>query len=342
MIIDRLRSLDTFSWIIIIVIGLLSILFVVVVLTRPSPTPPPPTEEPTFTPTATFLPQPHTLTPTETATATSTPDATPEITNTPTPTHTSTPINTPTLTSTPSSTNTPTPTETPTPTDLPNPTPILGFVTAENLHLRSGPSVDDKHIYTLHENDSVSILQSNLKKDWLKVKTSEGVEGWVAAKHIAIEVEVSIPIGYVSPTPTLTPIPISPLIITPTPMPTPTRPIIGPGDVIFGELAVNSEHEYSLARLNSINFTLMFTPKIGNVNFELRYRNQINELDTLGVGSHPASDLDDNQDTGELIWEGIPLLPEVDYYIYIINGSSSDIRYCLTAYIVDRWSCDDD
>ncbi|MBZ0282568.1 MAG: DUF4062 domain-containing protein [Anaerolineae bacterium] len=132
-----------------------------------TPTPsatPTDTSEPSETPTAT-----NTLTPTATSIATSTA----------TPTASRIPSLTPTLTLTPtaSATNTPSPT----PTASATLAPLAVVKGTQNINLRSEPSTSASVVIQLAPNTPVSVIGEDAAGEWLNVRLTDGVEGWIRA-----------------------------------------------------------------------------------------------------------------------------------------------------------------
>ncbi len=122
-----------------------------------------------------------------------------------TPTPTPTPIPVPNLIPTPTPTITPTPTPTATPTVTPTPTatpiPVLrpggrGRIDAETLNVRAGPGTGHDRIGVLLQGQVVSILEGPQEADgyrWWKIRTEDGLEGWVAQGTDEVEWVVPIP-----------------------------------------------------------------------------------------------------------------------------------------------------
>ncbi len=59
----------------------------------------------------------------------------------------------------------------------------------------------------------------------------------------------------------------------------------------------------------------------------------------IGSGSRSAADRDGDLGTGELLWRGGPLQRNTQYYLRMVNGSTSTLRYCLATQDVYDWSC---
>jgi len=146
----------------------------------------------------------------------------PEIAQAPTPTPTPTFISrealplapTPTLpftlpelpTFTPTPTITPTPTATPTPTPTPIPT-YVAKVTAELVNLRSFPDAESEVLAILPRDEDVELVGklAGPDGDWLRVRTREGLEGWIFAEFL--EPEPGAVVAVLTPPPTPTPSP---------------------------------------------------------------------------------------------------------------------------------------
>jgi len=95
----------------------------------------------------------------------------------PTDTPTLMPTNTPTATPIPStSTPTPSPTSPPTLT----PAPADAVVTAAQLNMRSGPGTAFGTIAALTKGDALDVIGQSENCAWLQVRTTGGIEGWVA------------------------------------------------------------------------------------------------------------------------------------------------------------------
>lgn len=165
---------------------------VISLVTNPTETP---TLTTTFTATTTNTPT-MTLTnsPTVTSTHTKTSTPTATFTETSTPTSTNTPVpptNTPTFTMTPTKTTTPTrtlrPSKTPTITFTPSPTIIYGIVYVPNdvgLLIRERPDYAANVMKSQYNNSLLEIIGETAQTSdgmfWTKVRTNDGLEGWVA------------------------------------------------------------------------------------------------------------------------------------------------------------------
>lgn len=60
----------------------------------------------------------------------------------------------------------------------------VGVVSADPLNLRSSPSTDATVLTQLSEGTKLTILQVSADEQWLRVRFSDGVEGWVAAQFV--------------------------------------------------------------------------------------------------------------------------------------------------------------
>ncbi len=115
-----------------------------------------------------------------------------EISPTPTPTASPKPIVSPKQTSTPKPTASPEPASVPSPTVLPktsDPKPpyIIVQPTPTNwLNVRTTASTASVIITKINPGEKYAYLESNDKGDWIKIKLSDGKEGWVAAKYVKL------------------------------------------------------------------------------------------------------------------------------------------------------------
>jgi len=148
-----------------------------------------------------------------------TPTRTPKPTFTPAPAATDTPI----PTNTP---NVPPPTDTPSspPTPVPTPTPIPqpeATVATKVLNVRSGPGTNYGKVKQVKEGERLKVIGRTEASDWLKIATSDGQEGWVAAELVTVNTDLG-PVAVAQAPPAPTPLPATP---TPTSAPpTPTSP----------------------------------------------------------------------------------------------------------------------
>ncbi len=103
----------------------------------------------------------------------------------------------------------------------PTPAPVsgtTGYVNANGVNFRTGPSTHYKSNGKLNQNTALSVL--GVSGNWLKVKiTLTGKNGYVYAKYVAVTAATPTPSPTAAQTPTPTP---SYVIITPTPAPTAT------------------------------------------------------------------------------------------------------------------------
>jgi uncharacterized protein YraI len=148
---------------------------------------------------------------------------------TPVPTPTRTPK--PTITPTSDATDTPFPTNTPnvppptdTPSSPPTPTPILqpeATVATKVLNVRSGPGTNYGKVRQVKEGEKLKVVGRTEASDWLRIVTSDGQEGWVAAELVTVNTDLG-PVAVAQAPPAPTPVPVPP---TPTPEPpAPTSP----------------------------------------------------------------------------------------------------------------------
>ena len=156
------------------------------------------------------------------------PTPTPQPTSTPEP-PTETPIpEPPTSTATPVP---PTPTSEPTATPEP-PTPTLvaeGVVNAEpSLNLRAGASTSFDVLASMPTGTKVTMLERNADSTWVKVKSEEFGEGWVAAEYLDKTFQVdNLSVAADQPTPlapAATTEALSPAPAADTPAPLPAEP----------------------------------------------------------------------------------------------------------------------
>lgn len=149
-----------------------------------------PSRTPTSTDTPTDTSEPS-ETPTDRPTATDTRQATISPTPSRTPTKLATFTYTPTATNTPTASRTPSPTPTPTAsaTDTPSPTPTASATLAplavvngtQNINLRSEPSTSATVVTQVAPNTPVSVIGEDAAGEWLNVRLTDGVEGWIRA-----------------------------------------------------------------------------------------------------------------------------------------------------------------
>jgi len=137
---------------------------------------------------------------------------TPSVPVSPTRTPTSAPAHTAISTATPTSILT----SAATPTPIPQPEAI---VATEALNVRSGPGVNYDKLRQVKEGEKLKIIGRTEASDWLKIVTSDGQEGWVAAKFVTVNTNLGrVVVAQAPPTPT--PVPATP---TPT-LPLEARP----------------------------------------------------------------------------------------------------------------------
>lgn len=63
-----------------------------------------------------------------------------------------------------------------------------GYVDTGALNIRSGPGLNYSIIGTLRDGERLSLMGRNAYGDWLKVRTSTGLEGWVGSGSVVIDV----------------------------------------------------------------------------------------------------------------------------------------------------------
>lgn len=161
-------------------------------------------------------PEAATSTPTEEV-ATQTPTPSPAPTDTPLPVPTNTPLPLPTETPT-----TVPPTAAPEATATPVPDAV---VAAATLNVRSGPGTAFANVGSLEAGEALSVLGQSDNCTWLKIRSDQGLEGWVAAT-IGDTVYTSLNLPCNAVPVLVVPSPTSPPQPTPTsaPQPTPTSP----------------------------------------------------------------------------------------------------------------------
>lgn len=82
------------------------------------------------------------------------------------------------------------PTSTEIPTATPTPTPVMtarGVVAADQLRLRSGPDTLFDMVALLDAGAELEILGRSTDSTWLRVRTTAGQEGWVAAEFVGAD-----------------------------------------------------------------------------------------------------------------------------------------------------------
>jgi serine/threonine protein kinase len=130
---------------------------------------------------------------------------TPSRTTAPTPTGTrkitATPLPSPTRTRS----ATPTPSPSPSPTPLPHPvaTPYVRVASSpDRLNVRSGPGEEYDILTKAYDGQVLPLMGRDDAGEWLKVRASDGTEGWVASKWTQASVSVSsLPVLPRPPTP---------------------------------------------------------------------------------------------------------------------------------------------
>jgi uncharacterized protein YraI len=126
---------------------------------------------------------------------------TPSLTNTPLATSTLTYTITPSKTTRPTNTPRPTRTSTPRYTATPTPNPFA-VVDTESLNIRKGPGVVYAIVTGAARGEHLEIVGQAYSCSWLKIKTTNGVEGWVSVDLIDYDLPCNqIPSAPVPPTP---------------------------------------------------------------------------------------------------------------------------------------------
>lgn len=328
MINDRLKSIDPFYALAIIVALLLISLFAGAFWVGVKPTPPPKEPEELQT-TLPALPLPLN---------------TSELSQT----STMTPASIPTDSATEFIPNTPTSTYAPPPTATPLP---VGFVIVASLNIRAGPGMEYRIIGTVYKEDEVKLLGRDVPGDWLSIEGPDGQTGWVAAQHISTSTN-----------------PGDLQVLSVAPSEVAKKSSLRDLDSILQlgvnqELSIKEslagfqEHWYTFTELDpETAITFMFRP---NINFEVDHfsgykvqfflydQNQIPQwppgdaesLPNIGAGVYGGVDRDGELGTGELVWRGGPLVPGTRYYLRFVNRSQQTIEYCLVPQDVYSWMC---
>jgi uncharacterized protein YraI len=137
---------------------------------------------------------------------------------------------------TPLPSDTPTPTATATATKTPTPTvPVwIARVPMSGINLRAGPGTTHPVETLLSADDELTVIGRDPDGGWLKVRTSDGLTGWVAAGILDFDFSIeivpiaeNIPTAPPPPPPTNTPVPPTPVPPTaapPTEEPPPPPP----------------------------------------------------------------------------------------------------------------------
>lgn len=86
------------------------------------------------------------------------------------------------------------------------------------LNVRSGPGTNYSRVRQAKEGERLKVIGRTEAGDWLKILTSDGQEGWVAAEFVTLNTDLG-PVAVAQAPPTPTPVPA-----TPTPVPTATPP----------------------------------------------------------------------------------------------------------------------
>ena len=68
-------------------------------------------------------------------------------------------------------------------TNLASAAPDARRVSGDRVNLRQGPDAGTASLGLLSRDDAVEVLES--EGDWLRVRTQDGEEGWVAARFLA-------------------------------------------------------------------------------------------------------------------------------------------------------------
>jgi hypothetical protein len=176
------------------------------------------------------------------------------------------------------------------------------------------------------EENEVAILGRNADGSWLHVRTADDQEGWVAAQFIDLPVDVGeLPLATLS-------LPAGPVSLN-------LRSSSVPGQLAPGQ---EIEHTFFEDQEETV-FILMFRPNVNlnnrHVQFRIYSEGSGGQEKIIGVSSYPGVDRDGNLTTGEMIWRGGPLTPEVRNFIHLTNTSNQVIDYCLVTRDIYEWSC---
>lgn len=167
---------------------------------------------------------------------------------TPPPTPTTPPTDTPSPTPVP-----PTDTPTPAPTATATPEPADAVVLAAQLNVRAGPGTGFGTVGALARDDALEVVGQSGDCAWLQVRTTAGLEGWVAhvlggTEYTALNIPCDSVPEVVVPTPTP----------RPQPTPRPTQPPAAPTPEPEGEPELPADMGCYLIQ-NQIGAELTFT-----------------------------------------------------------------------------------
>jgi len=89
----------------------------------------------------------------------------------------------------------PDPTKTSTLTPTPDPVSLpVAVVLYRSINVRAGPGTEHQIVGELVEGNQVAVLGRNAEGTWLRVRTQEGVLGWVSAELVRLEAAREIPV----------------------------------------------------------------------------------------------------------------------------------------------------
>jgi len=154
--------------------------------------------------------------------------------------------------------------DTPTPEPTFTYTPMPGaIVDTESLNIRKGPGTMYAIVTGVGKGDYLEIIGQAYSCEWLKVKTENGVEGWVSAGLVRYEQPCSsIPSAKIPPTPI--PLPSS----TPVPLKVPTATTKSPsGKTVTIKIVNNTGGNLSLSLSGPATYSFTFGP--GNHNIKI-------------------------------------------------------------------------
>ena len=86
---------------------------------------------------------------------------------------------------------------------VPTPTPpVAGRVTSDTLNVRGGPGTNYPRLGELRQGDRFTVLECNAGRDWLRVRSDGGLDGWVSASLTDVGVNAArAPVARFIPTP---------------------------------------------------------------------------------------------------------------------------------------------
>jgi hypothetical protein len=198
------------------------------------------------------------------------------------------------------------------------------------IYLREGPGREYDRAGHVSPGDEVIVLGRAPNGFSLKIRTPEGLEGWIIALNY-----IQLPVDLEN----------IPIIPDSTPSQGQRSQLALRSSSVSGRIAPGSYQEFQFQETQAETvIVLMFRPNVNlnkglEVEFSLYYINQVGETKIVGAGSHPGADLDGNLESGELLWRGGPLVPNSPYYLRITNNSPTAVIYCLATQELLYWSC---